>query len=241
MKRFILLVLAITLIIPASFTQSLSLSNASGPLADGATVFVWGDLTNFMVAYVNVTNNSSSAINVKVVRVENSIIPGSTNYVCWDLCYDPQTDTTGTVSIAGGATNTSNFSADYSPNGNPGTSNITYVFFDTENPNDKVSFNVDFYGSPASINETGMPTVQISKAYPNPASESFAFDYTIPKDSRQVRVVVRDILGSIIHDVDIQAGKGTLRLSTEGMKEGIYFYSVYQGSQILATRKLVIK
>lgn len=242
MKRLILIMLAATLVLPASFAQSFTLSDDHGPITNGSTILVWGDLTNFMVSHIKVTNGSASAKNVKVVRTENSVITGSINYFCWDQCYDPSTDTSiGHVAIAAGATNSINFQGDYSAMGNPGTTNVTYTFFDASNPGDKVSFNVNYYGSPASIGENGLTGLNIGKAYPNPASSSFSFDYSVPRSAQDVRIVIRDILGNVVQDVALSAGNGTVTLSASEMKEGIYFYSIVEGNRTLSTRKLVIK
>ena len=133
------------------FSQSLSLENDDGPVADGATVWLWGDLSNFIVSHIEVTNNSASAMDIICVREEISLVSGSTNYFCWDQCFDPSTDTSGILTINAGETNENNFSGDYTAGGNPGTSTIKYTFYDVNNPTDRVSFTAEYYGSPASV------------------------------------------------------------------------------------------
>lgn len=240
MKRYLLFILLSLLILPA-MSQSLALSNADGPLSDGDTVVLWGELSAYLTSYVEVTNNSGASINVICARGELDVVPGSINYFCWDQCYDPSVDTSGPLPIAGGASNATNFSGDYTPNNYPGTSFISYTFFDAANSGDKVTFVVAYAGSPVGIADMTSPKVSVSKIYPNPAETRFSFNYRVSTGSQPVKIIIRDILGDVVKEIAIGPGEGTLTISAEGMKGGIYFYTTMVGSEVITTRKLVIR
>jgi len=122
--------------------QSLTLSNANGAVPHNSYVTIAGaPTTEMLTSAAAVTNNSNSAIEVKVKKIENYLVDNSMNTFCWGLCFPPFVyESPDPLTIGPGETNDEDFWGEYFPTQTTGTSSITYVFFDSNNPVDSVAF-----------------------------------------------------------------------------------------------------
>ncbi len=241
MIRLLLLFFNLTIVIGIS-AQSLSLSWHQGAIADGSSIQYSGDINDAMIVEVFVTNVTGSAINYSVKKIEVSIIPGTMNTICFaGQCIDPQSYySDDTLTLPGGEADSS-FSADYYPLGMTGTSSIKYVFFNTDNPSDSVSFSIDFTAMTGIKSANLRNKVTFSNAYPNPAIDRVYFDYYIPANSKNVVFILRDLAGQSIREFALDNDKQVLELDLIAIESGVYFYSVIAEGASLLTKKLIIK
>lgn len=201
---------------------------------------VWGEINSVLEAHADVTNNNSNALKVQVKKIENSLVSGTLNYFCWYQCYTENTYVSpDSVQINAGATSNL-FVGDYLPQGNWGTSYITYVFFDAMNPNDSAYFIAEYNARGVGLNEIPL-VAKISNAYPNPANDFIYFDYSIPKSVVEAKVIVRDIIGNNAREIELGNQEGTIRIETGDLKDGVYFYTILLDETVFTTKKLVIK
>jgi hypothetical protein len=241
MKK-VLLSLLFTLYVAGSlFSQTLSLADSTGPIANNATVTLAGTSTSDeLVSYAFVKNNSATdTIPVKVKKVELHLTAGVVNTFCWGLCFAPTVYiSTTTIDILPGRTDSIDFTGHVQPGGNSGYTLMRYVFFDERSPDDSVSFNVNYTHYPLAVNNsTG--GLLLSQAYPNPASEKVSFDFNIPSGSG--KIIIRNILGSVVREMDLGQATGKVQISTAELPDGIYFYTLNLSGKPQVTRKLVIK
>lgn len=90
MKKNLFLLFFAGIITFSGSSQSLTLSDSQGSIPNNSTVTLQGNSGSFeIVAYAYVTNNSATAIPVKVKKVELYLTPGTINTFCWRLCYCP--------------------------------------------------------------------------------------------------------------------------------------------------------
>jgi len=240
MKKLILILLIGVMIIPIGFSQSLSLSDANGPIANNATITVQGYVDSLLQAHAYVTNNSASTITVRVKKEYISIITGSTNYFCWGNCYSSDLFVSGiAIPIGAGVTDYINFEGDYLPNGNPGVSTVRYTFYDDNNPNDSVAFFVDYSAIINGLDEL-LADIDFSEAYPNPASSQISFNYSFPTGVKDARIIVSNILGNTVKENLINDQDGKLIINTEDLTSGLYFYTLIVNDQIALSKKLII-
>lgn len=240
MKKVLLLVVAGLFITSFSFAQSLSLSNSGGALNNGDTITVSGTITSTIVVYAFVENLTSSPIDVKVRKIEIDTVPGSKNYLCWGLCFDPIVYVSpDPITINGNSINDIDFSGDYKAQGNSGITKIRYVFFDENNPSDSVYIQVHF-DAITGIKDISKD-IKFSNAYPNPASASTTISYSLPKNSNNARIVIRDLLGATVKEIPITDFKGKKTITTSDMQDGIYFYSLVLDEKIITTKRLIIR
>ncbi len=242
MNKKLLLILSLSLFTVYSFSQSLSLSYEGTVLTHNQEITIEGNISlGEIVGELAVTNNSSNAIDVKVKKVENYLIPETTNTFCWaGQCYAPNTYISPlSTSIPAGGTNENDFSGHYDAAGNPGQSSISYVFFDMNNPNDSVSVIIVFNGLLTGIDNT-VAEVTLSNPYPNPAVNHVNFDYTTGT-IKNAHISIYSLVGTMIRDVELTESNSTVNISTRDLADGFYFYRLYSGNQEVKTGKFVIR
>jgi hypothetical protein len=245
MKKTLLTLSVIILFCGVSFGQGLLLFNLDGsPIGNGDTIYVFGDTTTgiAMVSHAMVKNDGAASKQVKVRKIEISLIPGTTNTFCWGLCFPPTTYVSPSpIAISAGATDTSDFSGDYTPNGQIGTSLIAYKFFNINDLNDTVMVVVSYNATGVGISNVSENKVIFSNAYPNPANSYTVFNYNLPLSSTNPKIVIRDLLGSVVGESMLSGNRGNAVISTSELKSGIYFYSLMVNDRIFTTRKLVVQ
>ncbi|MCF8338977.1 MAG: T9SS type A sorting domain-containing protein [Bacteroidales bacterium] len=126
--------------------QELELSTEEqGVLEDGQVITVEGNPDdNLISGHVKVTNTGNDSIRVRVRKVENNIVGDAVSFFCWGQCYLPSVDTsTNYVTIHAGETNTE-FTGDYQPYGNAGTSSVSYYFYNEDNPEQEIGVEIHF-------------------------------------------------------------------------------------------------
>jgi hypothetical protein len=82
--------------------------------------------------------------------------------------------------------------------------------------------------------------VDFSEAYPNPASAFTSFNYSFPSGLKDVKLTVRNIIGSKVGEYPINNLQGKLVISTTNLKQGIYIYSLTTDNQTLLTQKFIV-
>ncbi|NOX47911.1 MAG: T9SS type A sorting domain-containing protein [Chlorobi bacterium] len=220
--------------------SSLTLSNDDGNLENNGTLIISGDPDDeSLISNVYATNGSSKDIDVKVRRIETHMPEGTSSYFCWEQCYPPTTNVSPTaMTIAVGETNI-NFSGDYLPSGIAAEATISYVFFDENDLSDFSTINVTYVASTVGIEEN-LNGVFLSNAYPNPASTVVSLDYDL-KDENGAKLVIYNLLGSVVRDVQINDAIGKLKVNVSDLDDGIYFYSLLVKNETVKTQKLVVK
>lgn len=244
MKKTILFLFAAVMISLGVSAQSLSLSNADGQIPDNGDIYVLSDDPAVLdiVAHVYVTNNSASAMNVKVYREQISMVAGAWSQFCWFVCFAPDTDTSSTViPIDPGMTNEGDFSGHYWPVGNPGESVVSYTFYNEDNMDDNVSVNVHYKLSLTGMEEYLAENTTFSSAYPNPASQFVSFNYDIPAEVNKASVVITNLLGAVVSETTLGNNNGTARLDVSDLTEGIYFATLKLDDFIADTQKILVQ
>jgi len=157
MKKTLLTVLFLAGALMPALTQNLSLSYNAGTLPANGVITVQGSPSDpAVVVNIDVTNNGTQTLNVKVKKVETFFQAGAQLSMCWaGNCYPPGTFVTPSgQAIDPGQTVTNNFSGDFYPNDTvAGLSSVSFVFFDENNSADsvQVSVNFDITDTPATL------------------------------------------------------------------------------------------
>jgi hypothetical protein len=222
--------------------QNLSLSWISGPINNGDTIRASGDTTGTVSAYVDCKNESSSTITVKVRKKELMITQGTANYFCWANCYTPPVFVSPTGIDIPGDSVCHNFSGDYKAQGHVGNSYVLYTFFNISNANDTISVVVEYDCSLSGIGTVSSENVEFSNAYPNPAGDQTFFSFNLPTTAvNNSEIVLRDMLGNLVSYLRIIEKNGTIKLPTDKLNNGVYFYSLVIDEKVVLTKKLIIR
>ncbi len=246
MNKTLLSFIIMLLFSVAVHSQSLSIIYEGQQLENGAAVEINGELSSDLfyevVAHARVKNNTDRNVSVLVERITHDTITGSLNQFCWVQCFAPWVDVSPTPFEipASDTTPGETFSGHYLPQGKLGVTKLEYVFFIETEPNDSVSFVVNFKVTPASI-DTWKDNIKFGNAYPNPASSTVYFDYELPTTFDNAKVKIFNLLGQSLAEQKITQQSGKVQLPVEQLKEGVYFYSLLIDNQNIISKKLIIR
>ena len=84
-------------------------------------------------------------------------------------------------------------------------------------------------------------TVDLSDVYPNPVTEVAIFDYKLKNDSKEAKIIIHNVLGSVAGEYKLNPFEQQLKVSVENYNPGVYFYSLYIDNEGVATKKLVVR
>ncbi|MBP6977572.1 MAG: T9SS type A sorting domain-containing protein [Bacteroidales bacterium] len=244
MKKIIPMIVIISLLYSAAYTQSIELYHDGTLLSNGDNVAVLENPSEFLItAHIGFKNITTESLPVKVKMHEVDVIAGTTHYFCFGgSCYPPGTaESPGAYTLAAGELSENQFYADYMPNGIQGTSRVKYTFFKESNVNDSVCVVVSFISGYLGMPENLLDQIRLSGAYPNPANGSTSFNYTLPAGICAAKLEVHNLLGSVVREAVITDTRGQLTISTVDLQEGMYFYTLRAGNRSVATGKLMIR
>ena len=83
--------------------------------------------------------------------------------------------------------------------------------------------------------------VDLDDVYPNPVTEVAYFDYLIKNDSKEAKIIIHNVLGSVAGEYKLNPFEQQLKISVEDFNPGVYFYSLYIDNEGVATKKLVVR
>jgi hypothetical protein len=240
MKKIVLFVLLAMTTCTYGYSQSLTLADSTGPLANNANVTRQGHVNEDIESFIFVRNTTSSPIDVMVKKVEISLISGSVNTFCWGLCFAPNVYVSpDPKTINAFTTDSTDFSGHYSPLTFAGASVIRYVFYVQANPSDSVCVNVTYNALEVGVHNQTAKNI-LSGAYPNPANNTVNFEYSLNTENAG-SVIIRNLLGSVVKKSVLTSAEGKLSIFTGDLPEGIYFYSLDVDGKTMITRKLIVR
>lgn len=238
-KTFI--ILSLFLITYTVKAQSIILNNATGNVSNGSILSVNGSAsTSTVYLYMDLINATANPIDVKVRKQEISVITGTENTFCLDQCYPYDVDTSYNFITIDAYDTSYNFVGEYLPHENEGTSTIRYTIYLKNNLNDTVSITVHYVTALGIINPT-FKSYDLSNASPNPANEYTDIRYTLPKDSKVSKIVLRNLLGQFVGEHTINPLNSNLSLSLSSYEKGVYFYSLVIDDFPVISKKLIIR
>lgn len=194
-------------------------------------------------SHVHIANSSSTLKQVRVDRFLNVLASGQMEFFCFGsgvtgLCYPPGTpNSNGNDTVLGNSTDQS-FKATIRPMGNYGYSSIHFRFSDTNNPSDSVGVDLA-WNYTTSINENNQ-VFGISRPLNNPADAFTVFSYNLQNNDQNDKLVVFNMLGSMVKSMDVPGKSGALVLSTSDLKAGVYMVSYFSNGKAKDSCRLVV-
>ncbi|MFZ4399812.1 MAG: T9SS type A sorting domain-containing protein [Bacteroidales bacterium] len=241
MKKYFLLLVCLLMSVAFAFTQNLKIYHNGNLLTNNQVLNITGGVNELINLPLHVKNTSSSTINVKLRKIEHTLVAGSENAFCYaEQCWPPTVYESPNFSVIPGNTIDTSFLADYNAKGGSGTSIIRYVFFNIAVASDTVSVIVN-YTTALGLNDIKKSEVYISEVFPNPASNVANFTYALPKQTVSAKIVINNILGSVVTEVELNEQSGKKSINTSDLNAGIYFYSLIVNNKSFYTRKFFIK
>jgi hypothetical protein len=203
---------------------------------------VSGPSNTVLPIYATVKNIGGGTIDLKISRTINNLATGHQSYFCFEgACFPPTTSVSPMALTMFPSDTNSTFIADVNPYGNIGVSYVTYCFYDASNPSDSVCLSFTFEAGTTSVLNLNNNDKFLSAARPNPANLSTAITYSLPSTTLDAKIVISNMLGSTIKEINLNERSNMMMLDTEGMLSGVYVYTLFSDGRALATKKLIVK
>jgi len=125
----------------------------------------------------------------------------------------------------------------------PGNSTVKFLFYNLNNAAESVEAEINY-----SIKEKvkdgilySSEVLQLSDAYPNPVREKAIFNYTYTNPDKKAKIVIHNVLGSVISEVTLSPYESRLIIPVGSYNPGVYFYTLYIDNEGVATKKMVVR
>ncbi len=238
MKKFTILVMSCIALLNVH-----SVSGQSFNLNNVTPITVISDPWVDVDSHVYIENTTSVSKQVKVDRFLNVLATGHSEFFCFGtgatgLCYPPGTDFSNGNDIIPGSTIDQSFKATVRPLGNFGYTSIHFRFSDTNNPADSVGVDLG-WNFTTSLNEN-QQVYGLSKPLQNPADAFTVFSFNLQSNDQNDKLIVFNMLGSIVKSMDVPGKSGTLVMNTSDLKAGVYMVSYISNGKAKDSCRLVV-
>ncbi len=115
---------------------------------------------------------------------------------------------------------------------------VALVFFMTVSYS-SFSYSQNLQTISSSTNE--VDKIEISEAYPNPATYYIQFDYRMTDRNSEGKITVYNLLGSVVGEHRLNNYDNRIQISVDNLKAGIYFYTISINNKSLITKKFIVK
>ena len=202
------------------------------------TLIVNGSMDESLVkARVNIRNDDEIPIDIKVRRVENSLIPETDNYFCWGACFGSSVDTsTMSLTLEPGEVS-EEFYGDYMHKGNEGTSSISYYFYDERNPDNETGIKIHYKVESTGIED--MDFISELQVFPVPADHVLKFRINWKQKPDNAHINIFDRSGKKIFTQSVESAQ-EIKINTTQLNNGIYFYRITEKNNVIAADKILI-
>ncbi|HTE34277.1 MAG TPA: T9SS type A sorting domain-containing protein [Chryseolinea sp.] len=187
-------------------------------------------------------NTSDKPLTLIIRKVSGQIGSTQKNYFCLDNnCLDQRVEDY-VIKIDPGQMLT-NFNVVLEAGLVSGESAIKYIAFSKSNPGQslefELNFNVEEKAEKISIYSSRFVTLH--DVYPNPVVDQAVVDYKILNDRVKAKLVVHNLLGNVVGEYTLPIFENLIRVKTDDLSPGIYFYTLYVDDESVITRKLIVR
>lgn len=201
-----------------------------------------GHIGDIIKAPVKFKNIGEKPVTLIIRKVNDQIGTTQKNYFCIDnTCLDQKIEDY-IVKVDPGQI-LSSFHIALEAGLAPGVSSVKYIAYNKSNPSESLEFELHFVvdekPEKQSIYSSHIITVQ--ELYPNPLTDVGYMDYKITSDRVKAKIVIHNILGNAVGEYDLPAYENKVKIRTDELNAGIYFYTLYVDNEGVMTRKLIVK
>jgi hypothetical protein len=201
-----------------------------------------GTIGEMIKAPIRFKNTSDKPITLIVRKVSSQIGSTQKNFLCLDLnCIDQRADD-HMVKIEAGQT-LSSLQVALEAGLVASISSVKYIAYNKSNPSQSIEFEVNFAveEKPKKQSIYTSKLITIKDVYPNPVVDHALVDYKILNDQIKAKIIIHNILGNNQGEYELSSAENLLRIPTEVLSEGIYFYTLYINDEGVLTCKIVVR
>lgn len=229
------------LLVTLLFTLSLS-AFAQGVEVSGVLESYKGSIGETVKAPLKIKNTTDKPMYLVVRKIQEQIGSTQRNFYCLDgNCQDQKVDDL-VIRLEPGQT-THNLLIALEGGLVPGISTVRYVAYNRSNPNYAIEFDLNFLieEKPEKQNLYQSRFITVKDVYPNPSVDHANVDYSLTSDRIKAKIRVHNILGNIVGEYELVPTETFVRIKTDELTAGIYFYTLYLDNESVMTRKLIVK
>ena len=194
-------------------------------------------------APLRLKNTSEKPITLIIRKVNSQIGSTQKNYFCLDnSCLDQKIVDDYVLKIEPGQV-LNNFQVVLEAGLVSGESSIKYLVYNKSNPAQSIEFELNFNveEKPEKENIYSSRFITLHDVYPNPVVDQAVVDYKVMNDQIKAKIVVHNILGNIVGEYLLPSLENFVRVKTDELSAGIYFYTLYIDNEGVMTRKLIVR
>src|SRR5687768_4705387 len=187
-------------------------------------------------------NTSEKPVTLVIRKVDEQLGSTQKKYFCIDNnCLDSKVEDY-IVRVEPGQTTTNLYVA-LEAGLNQNESSIQYIAYNKSNPGQSLEVNLSFSVEEklGKANIYNSRLITLYDVYPNPAVEYANVAYKLTGDQIKAKILVHNIIGNVIGEYSLSALDSSVRINTEDLSAGIYFYTLYVENEGVMTRKLIVK
>lgn len=201
-----------------------------------------GNIGETIKAPLRIKNTGDRPITLIIRRIDSQLGTTQRNFFCIDgNCLDSrvedyqlriepnQTTTTLEIGLDAGIA--------------PGFSSSRYLIYNRYNPDDSYAFEMNFAveEKKPEKNIYTSRNITVQDVYPNPVTDYAYIDYRILNDEINAKITLHNILGNVLNEYELPTFETKIKVRTETLSSGIYFYTLYIDNEAVMTRKIVVK
>lgn len=119
---------------------------------------------------------------------------------------------------------------------------LVFQFYDINNPDDVVEAPLSFIvNEPSKGLLYSNDDLVFNDIYPNPINETGFLEYQIKNTNLDVKIVIHNVLGSVITEYQLNPLERVLKIQTQDYRPGVYFYSLHVDNEGKVTKKMIIR
>lgn len=201
-----------------------------------------GTIGETIKAPVRFKNTSDKTITLIIRKISGQIGSTQRNYICVDgNCLDQRVEDY-MVKLDAGQT-LSTFQIALEAGLVSGESLVRYQVYNRINPGQAIEFELNFNVEerPEKENIYTSRFVTLHDVYPNPVVDQAVVDYKILNDRIKAKLVVHNLLGNVVGEYSLPSFENFVRVKTDELTAGIYFYTLYIDDESVMTRKLIVR
>src|SRR5688572_7481593 len=188
-------------------------------------------------------NTSEKPVTLIIRKVDEQLGSTQKKYFCVDNnCLDSKIEDY-VVKVEPGQTTTNLYVA-LEAGLNQNESSLQYIAFNKSNPGQSLEVNLNFTVEEKLGGKTNIYNsrhITLYDVYPNPAIEHANVAYKLASDQVKAKILVHNIIGNVVGEYTLSPLDSSVRIDTEGLSAGIYFYTLYVENEGVMTRKLIVK
>ena len=193
---------------------------------------------------VVIKNTGDAPLNIMIKRLDMVIGSSQKSYFCWgNECFTQEIDKLPVSRRIGPGQTSEDFVSVLDAGLAEGFSTVTYLVYDRDNPSasfqHEITYSVENEEAERIIYESR--AIRINDVYPNPVTEFALIDYNVLDDNIEAKVVIHNVLGSIVAEYELPYLETRVKINAEEFNAGVYFYTLYIDNEGVMSRKLIVR